>query len=270
MPMVGTGGPWSGVTQMRRDPGRTVERLYVLPSALRSLSVAVLLTAVTGTVIATAPQSDRDAQTSANGAVRPAEQDLTGRITLTGSTLSSSGAVSTLTAPALATSALTTASAKSSQDIKASAARAAAVKAKAAKAAAKVAAAQKAAAKKEAERKAAARRQAAAKAQASRTSPRTAKAVAKLMVADRGWKSGQYTCLVKLWEKESNWRHTATNRSSGAYGIPQSLPGSKMKAAGKDWRTNPTTQIKWGLRYISDRYGSPCGAWSHSRSVGWY
>jgi hypothetical protein len=94
--------------------------------------------------------------------------------------------------------------------------------------------------------------------------------VAKLMVADHGWKSAQFSCLVKLWDKESGWHHTAHNSSSGAYGIPQSLPGSKMATAGKDWRTNPKTQIRWGLRYIDDRYGSPCGAWAHSKSHGWY
>ncbi len=96
------------------------------------------------------------------------------------------------------------------------------------------------------------------------------KAVAALMVADRGWNSAQFTCLVKLWTKESNWRWNATNRSSGAYGIPQSLPASKMATAGSDWRTNPATQIKWGLNYIAGRYGTPCGAWAHSVSHNWY
>lgn len=82
--------------------------------------------------------------------------------------------------------------------------------------------------------------------------------------------AGQWSCLNSLWQKESNWRHTATNPSSGAYGIPQSLPGSKMASAGSDWRTNPRTQIRWGLSYIKSRYGSPCGAWSHSQQKGWY
>ena len=96
------------------------------------------------------------------------------------------------------------------------------------------------------------------------------KAVARAMVADRGWNDAQFQCLVKLWQKESNWTYTARNRSSGAYGIPQSLPGSKMASAGADWQTNPATQIRWGLGYIAARYGTPCSAWGHSQRVNWY
>lgn len=98
----------------------------------------------------------------------------------------------------------------------------------------------------------------------------SAKAVALQMVVDRGWPVSQYECLHRLWQKESNWRVNAENRSSGAYGIPQSLPGSKMASVAGDWRTNPATQIEWGLRYISARYGSPCGAWGHSQALNWY
>jgi hypothetical protein len=89
------------------------------------------------------------------------------------------------------------------------------------------------------------------------------------MVAARGWGTDQYDCLVALWNRESGWRYNAYNASSGAYGIPQSLPGSKMASAGADWETNPATQITWGLNYIG-RYGNPCGAWAHSESSGWY
>lgn len=85
-----------------------------------------------------------------------------------------------------------------------------------------------------------------------------------------GWAKGQFGCLSRLWTRESNWDHRARNRSSGAYGIPQALPGGKMASAGSDWRTNPKTQIKWGLTYIKKRYGSPCGAWAHFQSRGWY
>ncbi|WP_344823172.1 transglycosylase SLT domain-containing protein [Actinocorallia longicatena] len=95
-------------------------------------------------------------------------------------------------------------------------------------------------------------------------------AIAKKMVAKRGWSKRQQKCLVLLWTKESNWNHKSYNRSSGAGGIPQALPASKMRTAGKDWRTNPKTQIKWGLRYIKGRYGTPCGGWNHWRSSGWY
>ena len=80
---------------------------------------------------------------------------------------------------------------------------------------------------------------------------------------------GQFSCLVSLWNRESHWNTHAAN-PSGAYGIPQALPGSKMASAGPDWRNNATTQIKWGLGYIKSRYSTPCGAWSHSQSSGWY
>jgi hypothetical protein len=95
------------------------------------------------------------------------------------------------------------------------------------------------------------------------------KATAQSMLAERGW-SGQYSCLNSLWEKESGWDPSAYNSSSGATGIPQALPGSKMASAGSDWRTNPATQIEWGLDYISETYGTPCAAWSHSKANNWY
>ncbi|MBO9568519.1 MAG: DUF348 domain-containing protein [Cellulomonas iranensis] len=100
--------------------------------------------------------------------------------------------------------------------------------------------------------------------------PGTAQALAKDMAAARGWGDDQFACLVSLWNKESGWRVTAENRSSGAYGIPQALPGSKMASVADDWRTNAATQITWGLGYIAGRYGDPCGAWSHSKAKGWY
>ncbi|WP_245852457.1 ubiquitin-like domain-containing protein [Isoptericola jiangsuensis] len=100
--------------------------------------------------------------------------------------------------------------------------------------------------------------------------PGSAKAIARTMAAERGWGDGEFVCLDKLWTKESNWRWNAENASSGAYGIPQALPGSKMASAGSDWQTNPATQIAWGLDYIAGRYGTPCAAWNHSMSVGWY
>nr|WP_193373478.1 transglycosylase SLT domain-containing protein [Nocardiopsis alkaliphila] len=97
------------------------------------------------------------------------------------------------------------------------------------------------------------------------------KGIALQMVTDNGWGADQFHgCLEPLWEKESNWNPYAENPSSGAYGIPQSLPGSKMATHGDDWRTNPATQIAWGIDYIKGRYGTPCAAWAHSQSVGWY
>ena len=90
------------------------------------------------------------------------------------------------------------------------------------------------------------------------------------MAAQYGWGDDQFGCLVALWAKESGWNANAYNASSGAAGIPQALPGSKMASAGADWATNPATQITWGLGYISGRYGTPCGAWDTSQSQGWY
>jgi hypothetical protein len=90
------------------------------------------------------------------------------------------------------------------------------------------------------------------------------------LMLDRGWEIDQFPCLDKLWKKESGWNHKAANRSSGAYGIPQALPGSKMKSAGRNWRNDPAVQVKWGLGYIKSRYRTPCNAWAHSQSHGWY
>lgn len=101
-------------------------------------------------------------------------------------------------------------------------------------------------------------------------SPGSAQEIGKQLAAARGWGDDQFACLLQLWNKESGWRVDAENRSSGAYGIPQSLPGSKMASVGADWRTNPATQITWGLNYIGGRYGNPCGAWSASQAKGWY
>ena len=127
-------------------------------------------------------------------------------------------------------------------------------------------AAAEAAAKAEAERQAAAERAARA-AERAAADPRS---VARAMLSDYGWGEDQFSCLDQLWTRESNWNHRAQNPSSGAYGIPQALLGGKMASAGSDWQTNPATQIEWGLGYIRDVYGSPCGAWGHSQSAGWY
>ncbi|MFC7494454.1 MULTISPECIES: lytic transglycosylase domain-containing protein [unclassified Nocardioides] len=94
--------------------------------------------------------------------------------------------------------------------------------------------------------------------------------IAAALMPSFGFSSDQFGCLDSLWTRESNWDPAAHNPSSGAHGIPQALPGSKMATAGSDWESNPVTQITWGLGYIQDRYGSPCGAWAHSESNGWY
>lgn len=85
-----------------------------------------------------------------------------------------------------------------------------------------------------------------------------------------GWSSGEFSCLDSLWIRESGWNPGAVNPYSGATGIPQALPGSKMASAGADWATNGDTQIRWGLGYIHERYGTPCGAWNNELATGAY
>ena len=100
---------------------------------------------------------------------------------------------------------------------------------------------------------------------AAPTSPAAVKQYAASLVG-----AGQFGCLDKLWNRESGWNPAARNPSSGAFGIPQSLPGSKMASAGADWQSNPLTQVRWGVSYIKAAYGTPCGAWAHSQATGWY
>lgn len=100
--------------------------------------------------------------------------------------------------------------------------------------------------------------------------PAGAKNYASGQLGAYGWGQDQFQCLASLWTKESNWLTTATNPYSGAYGIAQALPASKYGTAGSDWLTSYRTQVNWGLSYIADRYGSPCGAWNHSVAKNWY
>ncbi len=96
--------------------------------------------------------------------------------------------------------------------------------------------------------------------------PASAKAVAQKMIPD----AAEFACFSNIVDHESDWNISASNPSSGAYGLVQALPGGKMASAGADWQTNPATQIKWGLDYMNERYGSPCGAWSSWQDKGWY
>lgn len=128
-----------------------------------------------------------------------------------------------------------------------------------------------AAAKRAAEKKAEAeRKKAAAEGYSSDTSePRE---IARQLIKNKysSWGEGEFKCYDLLIKSESQWDIDATNPSSGAYGIPQSLPGNKMATEGSDWKTNPATQIKWGLKYVKDRYGTPCSAWSFKQGHQWY
>jgi hypothetical protein len=131
-----------------------------------------------------------------------------------------------------------------------------------------------AAARAAAARVAAARRRQAPATPAAQAQPATAtgspQQIAQGLLGSYGWPASQFSCLQPLWNAESGWNASASNPSSGAYGIPQALPGSKMASAGPDWQTSAATQIRWGLGYIRSVYGSPCAAWSHEQADGWY
>jgi len=151
---------------------------------------------------------------------------------------------------------------------KAAAARAAAAKAAAAKAAAAKAAAQQAAQQQATQQQAA--QQTTAQQPATSAPSGSPQQIAEQMLSQFGWSSSQFSCLQPLWALESGWNIYASNPSSGAYGIPQALPGSKMASAGPNWQSDAATQIRWGLTYIQGTYGSPCAAWSHDEADGWY
>ena len=156
---------------------------------------------------------------------------------------------------------------------KAAAAKAAAAKAAAAKAAAAKAAAQQAAQQQAAQQQATQQQAAqptAAQQPAASAPSGSPQQIAEQMLSQFGWSSGQFSCLQPLWALESGWNVYASNPGSGAYGIPQALPGSKMASAGPDWQSDAATQIRWGLTYIHGTYGSPCAAWSHEEADGWY
>ncbi|MCF3118940.1 MULTISPECIES: transglycosylase domain-containing protein [Streptomyces] len=139
------------------------------------------------------------------------------------------------------------------------------------KAAEKAEAAEKAAAKKEREEKAEAKASRSSARDASSFAPQSSYTVAQVQAMARQMVPGdQFQCFSNIVNHESTWNYKATNASSGAYGLVQALPGSKMASAGADWQTNPATQIKWGLGYMNDRYGSPCGAWSFWQANNWY
>ncbi|MDQ0863400.1 hypothetical protein [Arthrobacter globiformis] len=186
---------------------------------------------------------------------------------------SSSQAAAATKAAAAKAAAAKTAAAKAAA-AKAAAAKAAAAKNAAAANAAAVAKANAAAAKAAAAKAAAAKAAAAARAKAAApvalNDPAGAQAYAASKLGSFGWSADNMQCLKRLWTKESEWRTTATNASSGAYGIVQSLPAEKMASAGADYRTNYRTQINWGLDYIKERYGSPCGALNFHLAHNWY
>jgi hypothetical protein len=100
--------------------------------------------------------------------------------------------------------------------------------------------------------------------------PGTAQSIAYNMMSSFGFPTSEWSCLDDIWNRESSWMYDAENPSSGAYGIPQALPGYKMANAGPDWQTDPATQIRWGLGYIQQTYGNPCVAWNFDVANGGY
>ncbi|MFC9334883.1 hypothetical protein [Arthrobacter sp. NPDC057009] len=283
----------TGVSRHRAEPARPTTAFgrfaASLPSFGRRAAVLTTAAAVLVGVGAAGQAADQVTPTAAGtSATADAGQTLSFDKTL----------ISALPAPSAAS--VTPQSApKATEATKAAAAKAAAAKAAAAKtAAAKTAAAKAAAAKTAAAKAAAARNAAAAKAAAAQAAAAQAKAAAAKAAAAKakakaaapapvndpagaqayaasklgsyGWSADQMQCLKRLWTKESEWRTTATNPSSGAYGIVQSLPAEKMASSGADYRTNYRTQINWGLGYIKERYGSPCGALNFHLANNWY
>jgi hypothetical protein len=168
---------------------------------------------------------------------------------------------------AAANAAVAKAAAQKAAAAKAAAAKAAAAKAASAKAAAQQAAQEQAAQQRATQQQAAQQTTAQPATSAPSGSPQQ---IAEQMLSQFGWSSSQFSCLQPLWALESGWNIYASNPSSGAYGIPQALPGSKMASAGPDWQGDAATQIRWGLSYIQGTYGSPCAAWSHEEADGWY
>ena len=247
--------------------GKSGHRMSVVAGVVAAaLGVASLGTAANAAL--TLPEASRVAGTQASAQVNT---NKSAEISASLNAAAEKGAADRAAADAAAKAAADKAAAE-----KAAADRAAAEKAAAEKAAAQAAAekaAADAAAKQAADAAAAA---AAAEAAAAAAAPKAvddpaaAKAYALSILGNYGWGPGEMTALNTLWEKESNWRTTAMNASSGAYGIVQSLPASKMATVGPDWETNYQTQIKWGLNYIKERYGSPSAALSFHLANNWY
>ncbi|WP_026542233.1 hypothetical protein [Paenarthrobacter nicotinovorans] len=245
--------------------GKSGHRMSVVAGVVAAaLGVASLGTAANATL--NLPEASRVAETQA------AAQVSTNKTAEISASLDAAAAKGAADRAAVDKAAAEKAAAEKAAADQAAAERAAAEKAAADQAAAEKAAAD-AAAKQAADAAAAAEKaaaEAAAAAPKAVDDPAAAKAYAASILGSYGWSAGEMTALNTLWEKESNWKTTATNASSGAYGIVQSLPASKMASAGADWQTNYQTQIKWGLNYIKERYGSPSAALAFHLANNWY
>ena len=244
--------------------------------AIAASAVALAVTSSAGLVLASAPEpsielavpSEQDAAALAE-AQRAERQAL---ITSRAAERAELEAALTL-AVQERSAALTTTSGAIDAAVAAEQERIAAEKAAAEKAAAEKAAAEKAAAEKKAAEKKAAEQKAAEKAPATPKGGNRAanKELGRHLAATLyGWTGEQFTCYDNIIMRESLWDQYADNPNSSAYGIPQALPGKKMASEGADWKTNPETQIRWGLKYVKERFGTPCKAWAFKRANGWY
>ena len=264
--------------------------------AIAASAVALAVTSSAGLVLASAPEpsielavpSEQDAAALAEAqraerqaliTSRAAERaELEAALTLavqerSAALTTTSGAIDAAVAAEQERIAAEKAAAEKAAAEKAAAEKAAAEKAAAEKAAAEKAAAEKAAAEKKAAEKKAAEQKAAEKAPATPKGGNRAanKELGRHLAATLyGWTGEQFTCYDNIIMRESLWDQYADNPTSSAYGIPQALPGKKMASEGADWKTNPETQIRWGLKYVKERFGTPCKAWAFKRANGWY
>ena len=246
-------------------------RLIIIAAA-GTLTLATAISAAAATLPAGSAAGAADAhmltQTVHVDALSPAQRLVSFDTTRYGLAQRQTSYESAAAKAAVAKAAAQKAAAQKAAAAKAAAAKAAAAKAAAAKAAAQQAAQQQAAQQQATQQQAA--QQTTAQQPATSAPSGSPQQIAEQMLSQFGWSSSQFSCLQPLWALESGWNIYASNPSSGAYGIPQALPGSKMASAGPDWQSDAATQIRWGLSYIQGTYGSPCAAWSHEEADGWY
>ncbi|TWP36190.1 lytic transglycosylase domain-containing protein [Leekyejoonella antrihumi] len=270
----------TGRHRVRRESGRRALRrpAVVATAAISAVSVSAAgYATASGSLTSSASSvSMRTGNQQANGAALGAADagvaaDAAAQLNAQNSAVAARAAAQGKTKSLLAKQRAQAAALRTRADKSAAAKRGSVARAKSAAAAkAKAAAAAKAEAKRTRDTQTVSRGGARPPANQTRAYGGSPQAIASSMLSSYGWGQDQMGCLTSLWNKESGWNVSASNGGSGAYGIPQSLPGSKMASAGADWRTNPATQIRWGLGYIQSVYGSPCSAWGHSQATNWY
>lgn len=245
--------------------GNRVSRISVRGFAVASATAVTTVGAVVGVASGnTQPSNTNDFEAAASDATLLAEIPAGQQAQVQTASL-------TQQADAQAMAADTAAKKTAAEEARKQAAASAIEKQRAAEKAEAAEKAQKAADKKEREDKAETKASRSSARDASSFTPQSSYTVAQVQAMARQMVPGdQFQCFSNIVNHESTWNYKAVNASSGAYGLVQALPGSKMASAGADWQTNPATQIKWGLNYMNDRYGSPCGAWDFWQNNNWY